>query len=353
MNTGLLVSVIIPAYNAERYVESALRSVMAQSYTNLEILVADDCSSDGTLSVIERLAAEDARITVFRNAENRGIVSTLNALVDAARGTYIARMDADDICMPRRIERQVAFLESHPDYALCGTNAWHIDEDGRRIGKTRLPTSCDDNRFFLRFYSTLYHPTVMARSEVLRQNSYSADFPYAEDYELWCRLVFARGMNAANLAERLLLYRVSSSQSSATHCAEQTRSSARIFDAHDIINKEHVPFHQNIFFAHERSLSNADELMYAKTAGRSLRHRRMRFSCLAYQKLLFHASKCFGMGTLTFFAMNPLGICALAGLAAKRMGKRLRMVFQYAVRFDAKLVADGDVQTANSSGGVE
>ena len=318
----LLVSVIIPAYNAERYVESAVRSVMAQTYTNLEILVADDCSSDGTLSVIERLAAADARITVFRNAENRGIVRTLNALVDAAHGTYIARMDADDISLPRRIERQVAFLESHPDCALCGTNAWHIDEDGRRIGKTRLPTSCDDNRFFLRFYSTLYHPAVMARSEVLRQNPYSADFPYAEDYELWCRLVFARGMNVANLAERLLLYRKSKSNTSATHYREQRRSSARIFDAHDIINKEHVPFHQNIFFVHDRSRSNADERAYAKMEARDLRCRRIRFSYRAYQKLLFHASKCFGMGSLISFALNQHGMYSLVKIVARRMGRQ-------------------------------
>ncbi len=120
-----LVSVIIPCYNAEKYVEQAVRSIMNQTYKNLEILITDDCSTDASFAILQKLAEEDARIKLFRNTENQKIVRTLNALVERATGKYMARMDADDISLAKRFERQAAFLEANPDIAICGTNAWH------------------------------------------------------------------------------------------------------------------------------------------------------------------------------------------------------------------------------------
>lgn len=210
MNNFPLVSVIIPCYNAERYVESAVRSIMEQTYTNLEILVADDCSTDGTFSILKKLAAEDSRIKILRNETNLGVVDTLNELVSEASGVYIARMDADDISLPDRIARQIAFLQQNPQIDFCGCNAFHINDDGKTIGKTTLPESYDDVRFFLAYYSTFYHPAIFARAEVFKQNAYDKDFLHAEDYELWCRLIFAKGMKGANLKERLLKYRINS-----------------------------------------------------------------------------------------------------------------------------------------------
>lgn len=251
MNNSPLVSVIIPVYNAERFVESAVRSIMNQTYTNLEILVTDDCSTDGSFEILQRLASEDSRITLYRNESNLKIVRTLNSLVAAANGKYIARMDADDISLPKRIEKQVAFLERNLDYALCGTNAWYIDESGRRIGKSVLPLSFEDNKFFLQFYSTFYHPTVMLRSEIYKQNLYDENFLYAEDYELWARLVFAENAKGANIKEKLLKYRIFKNQSSEEHRKEQNESSARIFDTYSIVPEAFVGFHKNCFFLHE------------------------------------------------------------------------------------------------------
>lgn len=136
-----LVSVIIPCYNAERFVEKAVRSIMDQTYHNLEIICCDDCSSDSTYVILKKLATSDARIKLMKNEVNLGIVRTLNILVKHAHGKYIARMDADDISLPRRIAKQVKFLEIHADYAMCGTNAWHIDEDDRKIGRSFLSIS--------------------------------------------------------------------------------------------------------------------------------------------------------------------------------------------------------------------
>ena len=127
-----LVSVIIPCYNAENYVEEAVRSIMTQTYKNLEIIVTDDCSTDNTLKVLRNLAVEDSRIKIIENKENLKIVKSLNNMINIAQGKYIARMDADDISFPERIEKQLAFMDANPEYGLCGTNALCIDEKGKK-----------------------------------------------------------------------------------------------------------------------------------------------------------------------------------------------------------------------------
>lgn len=164
-----LVSVIIPCYNAEKYIEQAVHSIIKQTYKNLEIIVTDDCSTDKTFEILQRLAKEDSRIKLYKNETNLKIVKTLNNQISQVNGKYIARMDADDISLPKRIEKQVEFLENHTDYGFCGTNAYHIDENGKTIGKSVLPETFEDNKFFLKFYSTFYHPTVMIRSDVYKK----------------------------------------------------------------------------------------------------------------------------------------------------------------------------------------
>lgn len=307
MNNSPLVSVIIPVYNAERFVESAVRSIMNQTYTDLEILITDDCSTDGSFEILQRLAAEDSRITLYRNESNLKIVKTLNSLVAAASGTYIARMDADDIALPKRIEKQVAFLESNPDYALCGTNAWHIDESGRRIGRSCLPESFEENKFFLQFYSTFYHPTVMLRSEIYKQNLYDEKFLYAEDYELWARLVFAENAKGANIKEKLLKYRIFKNQSSEEHRKEQNESSARIFDTYSIVPEAFVGFHKNCFFLHEGG-KNAVELDYARNLFRKLSRAKTVYSFAAVQKLLLHIYRNYSKAAFASFAASPCGL---------------------------------------------
>ena len=110
-----LVSVIIPCYNAEKYVEEAVRSIMTQTYKNIEILVTEDCSTDNTLKILKNLEKEDSRIKVIQNKKNLKIVKSLNNMINIAQGKYIARMDADDISLPERIEKQVRFMEENPE----------------------------------------------------------------------------------------------------------------------------------------------------------------------------------------------------------------------------------------------
>ena len=145
-----LVSVIIPCYNAEKYVESSIRSIMSQTYRNLEIIITDDCSTDGTFEILQKLVKEDSRIKLYKNEINLKIVKTLNNMIEVSLGKYIARMDADDISLPKRIEKQVAFLEQNTDISFLGTNAVLIDEKNFVIGKSHLPLSPNDINIYIK-----------------------------------------------------------------------------------------------------------------------------------------------------------------------------------------------------------
>lgn len=288
-----LVSVIIPCYNASKYVEQAVRSVMEQTYQNLEILVANDCSTDNTLEILEKLALEDSRITVVKNDSNLKIVKTLNKLIGLATGKYIARMDADDISLPERIEKQVEFLECNSEYAMCGTNAFHINEEGIEVGSSRLPLSYEDNKFFLAYYSTFYHPTIMLKADIYKQNLYLENFLYAEDYELWCRLFFDKNVKAANLEQRLFNYRVFQSQTSNIHHQEQVAASSKILDTYDIVEKSEREYHKNIYFQHKREIVGKEELYYIKKQYRILCKKNYYYSYECLHKILYHIFKCY------------------------------------------------------------
>lgn len=251
-----LVSVIIPCYNAERYVETAVRSIMEQTYTNLEILCCDDCSADGTLPILQRLATEDSRIRLFRNEENLKIVRTLNSLVSTANGKYIVRMDADDISLSQRIERQVAFLESHPDYALCGTNAWHIDKNGHRIGRSCLPIANYEIQRTKYTKCPFYHPTVCVKSEILKSNLYCLNFEMVEDFELWIRIL--KSHKAANLPKRLIQYRKHASSISFSYSEKILEKLTCIFTENTNFDAQNAKDYVNAFFVKAETTASAE-----------------------------------------------------------------------------------------------
>lgn len=302
-----LVSVIIPCYNASKYVEKAVRSIMEQTYNNLEILVANDCSTDNTLEILEKLSSEDSRIKIINNEQNLKIVKTLNKLISIASGKYIARMDADDISLPDRIEKQVLFLEENYEYALCGTNTWHINESGSIIGKSNLPLTYEENKYYLSYYSTFYHPTITIRSDVYKNNLYSDDFLYAEDYELWCRLIFKEKIKAANLKERLFKYRCFQTQSSSVHHQEQITASSKIFDSYEIINKKNVHMHKNVYFMHDKKNVNEDEFAYINNQYKELCKKTFIYSYECLHKLFYHVFKCYSKTALLPFILRPKG----------------------------------------------
>ncbi len=201
-----LVSVIIPCYNAEKYVESSIRSIMSQTYRNLEIIITDDCSTDGTFEILQKLVKEDSRIKLYKNEINLKIVKTLNNMIEVSLGKYIARMDADDISLPERIENQVAFLEQNTDISFLGTNAFLIDEKNFVIGKSHLPLSPNDINIYIKYANPFFHPTIMLRSDIIKKMRYNEEFFSAEDYELWKRI--SSVCKASNLKDCLLKYRI-------------------------------------------------------------------------------------------------------------------------------------------------
>jgi len=250
-NNGILVSVIMSVYNSEKYVEESVRSIMKQSYSNLEVLIADDCSTDNSYEILLKLANEDSRIKIIKNEHNLKLAKTLNKLIKLAKGKYIARMDSDDIALPERIEKQVYFLENNYDIDFCGTNAFWINEKNKKIGKSYLPITSFDCKYYFRFGNTFIHPSILIKSFVLKEDLYSESFRYAQDYELWGRLLFKKNKNGANLTERLMLYRICNTQASFSHREEQSSLASSVLDMYEIMGKANLDLHKRLFFQHK------------------------------------------------------------------------------------------------------
>lgn len=202
-----LISVIIPCYNAEKYVEESVRSIIHQTYDNLEIIVINDCSTDKTGSILKNLAKEDSRINYIENIENLKLPRTLNKGIGLAKGEYIARMDADDIAISNRIEKQMNFLYSNPDIDLIGSNVQSIDSQGKKLHyRSYMPLTHEAITNGLYWKSTLMHPSILAKKSFFKDLDGYNIIPYAEDYDLWIR-GFLTGKKFHNLEDVLLLYR--------------------------------------------------------------------------------------------------------------------------------------------------
>lgn len=189
-STNPLVSVIIPVYNANGFLSGAIESIQNQTYKNLEIIIVDDGSTDETPKILKSLAKKDKRIKILTNKKNLNIASSLNKGIKIAKGKYIARMDADDIALPRRIERQVKHLLRHQETVILGGQCKTIDIDGKVIGRKIFPVKDRDIRNALYYENPIQHPTVMINRQLLPKNFlwYNPDLPPAEDYDLFFRL---------------------------------------------------------------------------------------------------------------------------------------------------------------------
>jgi glycosyltransferase involved in cell wall biosynthesis len=178
--------VLLPAYNAERTLAAALDSILAQTFTDFEVLLVDDGSADTTPAIVA--AYRDPRIRYLPNPRNLGLVASLNRGVELARGPLIARMDADDVALPRRLELQRRHLIRHPECSACGSPV--IRAPGRCSwigGWVPRPRVVEPSWAWIP--SQLSHPTVMIRTVAARQNLYEPEAVHCEDYELWLRLI--------------------------------------------------------------------------------------------------------------------------------------------------------------------
>lgn len=216
-----LVSVVLPVYNAAKHVEQAVRSILEQTCRHFELIIINDGSCDGSLEILQRLRNADERI-VLVSRENRGLVRTLNEGIAMARGDWIARMDADDIALPQRFERQLAWLEAS-GADLCGS--WFKRFGGAEPGVIRVRQDDEAIKMEMLFASPFAHPAVMMRAALIKTLRYDPQWEKAEDYDLWVRAAQA-GWTMSNVPEILLLYRVHSDQISSS-AAERQRALAR------------------------------------------------------------------------------------------------------------------------------
>lgn len=218
------VSVLMPVYNGEAYLEEAIKSIIGQSYTDWELIVINDGSTDNTKQIIRSF--EDNRIKYYENTENCGLIETLNNGLTLCQNEYIARMDADDIAHPKRLELQVDKMDKDSKLAMCGTAATVINSQKEEIGKVVNPTNNTDLQISLLFTNPFIHPSVMIRRCILKNLRFSKEALHIEDFLLWTELA-ERG-NIANLATPLLSYRWHETNVSVKHNDTQEKTKDKI-----------------------------------------------------------------------------------------------------------------------------
>ena len=184
------VSVVMSVYNGAHYLQKSVDSILKQTFINFEFIIIDDGSTDDTWQVLSEYANRDSRLKPFQNTENLGLTKTLNRGLKLARGEYIARLDADDKSFPERLEKQVAYLQSHPSVALVSTGVQYVDPEGKELRIDIPPTNSTVLRWEFLFRNPLRHPTVMWRRELVRDKvgDYDPDFVCTQDYDFWVRI---------------------------------------------------------------------------------------------------------------------------------------------------------------------
>ena len=224
MNQSPAISVILPVYNAEAYVREAVESILAQTFTDFELIIINDGSTDGSGVILRELAARDTRIVLIERP-NDGLVSALNEGIGRARAGLIARMDADDVAMPERFALQHARMVQETELAVLGSFFNIIDRDGAVIRLyDNLPLTPAAAMRFVKHGCPVPHSAVMMRRDaVLKASGYRKAFSHAEDYDLWLRMSDL-GQAIANLPQPLLNYREHGSNVSAVHWQTQRRS---------------------------------------------------------------------------------------------------------------------------------
>lgn len=208
-----LVSISMPAFNAEQYIAEAIESVLAQTYENFELIIVDDGSTDRTREIIERYS--DPRIIKIFSDLNRSLIPTRNHITSIAKGKYLALLDADDRALPDRLQKQVDFLES--GFAdLCGADHWTLNQKNGSLKPSKQRHSDSDIKALLTICSPLCNPAVMGKLEIFQRFPYASKHLHAEDYSLWTEIALA-GYKFANLRQKLLIYRQHPTQTSINH----------------------------------------------------------------------------------------------------------------------------------------
>lgn len=199
------VSVVMPVYNGEAYVLEAITSILNQTFTDFELIVINDGSTDNTAAILKKLR-DIERIKILNNTVNEGLIFTRNKAIINCNGSYIALLDSDDVAKPNRLEKQVRFLEANPDYALIGSNIDIISGEGKYLYTQNYNIAPDFIPSILLFQNYFAQSAVMIRKSALPKEIYRSQFPLSEDYDLWVRI--ASQNKVGNIAESLVNYRL-------------------------------------------------------------------------------------------------------------------------------------------------
>lgn len=313
MHDQPLVSVLMPCYNAEAYLESAMLSMLNQTYRNIEIVAINDCSTDKTKDILTRLSSQDERIKVYNNEQNLKLIATLNKGVTLCNGEYIARMDSDDISFPKRLEKQVAFLEKNKDIDIVSTLFYTFHKSTPEKSHLSLhdnPLMPDDVKTYMLFKSGICHPAVMLRKRVFTELhlKFESEYLHVEDYAFWSKAVYRTKL--ANIGEPLLYYRVHPNQVSSLHNKLQRENKRQVFKLH--LEEFGIPITDDNLDFH----SSIAECVPAKV--RSLAFIQQ---CETYMQLLENQYKQNGFSNIAYLkkmlSIHWLRLCANAQLGLK------------------------------------
>jgi glycosyltransferase involved in cell wall biosynthesis len=222
---------VLPAYNAEKHIADAIESILGQTYTNFELILLNDGSTDATLNIIYHYLNTDSRIRLVNSEINNGLIYQLNLGVEKARGNIIARMDSDDVADLRRLETQLRFLMKNPNFLVVGSNVNCINIKGEIMGSNDIESS-NDNIFWNSFFKCpVSHPTTMFYKSILNQvGGYRSNYFPAEDFDLWTRIL--RIGEIGILPDKLLYYRVHEDSTSRKQKESQLIKSQQILVEH-------------------------------------------------------------------------------------------------------------------------
>ncbi|HTT17815.1 MAG TPA: glycosyltransferase [Candidatus Sulfotelmatobacter sp.] len=219
------LSVVMSVFNGERFLREAVESVLAQSFGDFEFIIINDGSSDDSAAILELYQSMDSRVIVHHQ-ENRGLIDSLNRGCSLAQGTYIARMDADDISLRGRFASQLEFMDANPQVAVVGGAVEFIDETGKALRVAGRPLLHSEIQKVIFDCGFMWHPTVVMRKEAWARVGGYRQIPHAEDFDLWLRI--AEHFQLGNLPQVLLKYRLHAGQVSVAHCKKQALAAAAV-----------------------------------------------------------------------------------------------------------------------------
>ena len=263
------VSVIMPAYNSEKYVGEAIESILNQTFIDFEFIILNDGSTDNTPKIVKEYAKRDKRIKFIDNKKNQGFIASLNQCLDVARGEYLAKMDSDDISLPQRLQKQVDYLEKNPNVGLVGTGY-------RAFGTQTFDVIHKQFVSILDMFTGCYTTIFMLKKEIIDRYNlrFRKEYLHAEDYDFYSR--FCKYSEIHNIQEILYLYRIHGNNVSVKHASIQSQNSEKVrqdilnFLTHDHITQTEI---RNILTKREKKyyLFNFIPLLKKKEHGNKIK----------------------------------------------------------------------------------